>query len=396
MWQFGETVYTNNMPSNQHALPPLFINAKRYLRFVFASLLLHFVALFFIQLPTRPIAINEQQERIIAISMEEDQSQRPTDQFSAQVPTAKINVQRSPQPARQSLPTEATASINSSNNEFNTPDEQPTLNEKVDQLDKAAAADGEKADTASTPGNNTETQKETTAEVQKELPASAPALIVKPLASAHLEMLVTRTEESGRTGLGSASLTWKNSNDRYEMSIEASVSFVLARVNLYKLSSVGRLGENGIAPETSTEARLRRAETATHFQHDDKLISFSATSKKIPLEAGAQDKASVVMQLAAIGNADEKQFYAGREILIQVAEERDALPFLFVVVGQEVIESKLGTLSTWHLVRPPRPGSYNSRLDIWFAPSVGWYPVQITNTERNGNITTQTVTKITH
>ncbi|MBX9899244.1 MAG: DUF3108 domain-containing protein [Burkholderiaceae bacterium] len=383
------------MPLNQATLPPLLINTKRYFRFVFASLLLHFFALLFIELPTRPVAINEQQERIIAISMEEDQSQRQTDQFSARVPAAKSRPQRLPQSERQALRSVGSASVHTSNNIFNTPDEQPPLEEKVDQLNTVAAQGAEKSDTAATASINIVTPKES-AEVPKEAAAPAPTLVVKPLASAHLEMLVTRKEESGRTGLGAASLTWKNSEDRYELNIEASVSFVLARVNLYKLSSVGRLGENGIAPETSTEARLRRAETATHFQHEDKLISFSATSKKITMEAGAQDKASVVMQLAAIGNADEKQFYVGREILIQVAEERDALPFLFVVVGQEMIESKLGTLQTWHLVRPPRPGSYNSRLDLWFAPSLGWYPVQITNTERNGNITTQTVTKITH
>lgn len=383
------------MPLNQATLPPLPINTKRYFRFVFASLLLHFFALLFIELPTRPVAINEQQERIIAISMEEAQSQRQTDQFSAQVPAAKSRPQRLPQLERQALRNAATASVHALSNIISTPDEQPPLEEKVDQPNTVAAQGAEKSDAAATASINIATPKES-AEVAKEAAAPAPTLVVKPLASAHLEMLVTRKEESGRTGLGAASLTWKHSEDRYELNIEASVSFVLARVNLYKLSSIGRLGENGIAPETSTEARLRRAETATHFQHDDKLISFSATSKKITMEAGAQDKASVVMQLAAIGNADEKQFYVGREILIQVAEERDALPFLFVVVGQEMIESKLGTLQTWHLVRPPRPGSYNSRLDLWFAPSLGWYPVQITNTERNGNITTQTVTKITH
>lgn len=396
MQLFGETVYTNNMPLNQDTLSPLLINTKRYFRFVFASLLLHFVALLLIELPTRPVAINEQKERIIAISMEEDQSQRQTDQFSAQVPTAKSHTQRPPQLERQALRNTGTASVHASSNIISTPDEQATLEEKVDQLNTVVAQSTENVDATANPSIETEAQKEKSADVPQEPASSPPTLAVKPLASAHLEMLVTRKEESGRTGIGAASLTWKNNHDRYEMSIEASVSFVLARVNLYKLSSVGRLGENGIAPETSTEARLRRAETATHFQHDDKLISFSATSKKIPMEAGAQDKASVVMQLAAIGNADENQFYVGREILVQVAEERDALPFLFVVVGQEMIDSQLGTLQTWHLVRPPRPGSYNSRLDLWFAPSLGWYPVQITNTERNGNITTQTVTKITH
>ena len=61
---------------------------------------------------------------------------------------------------------------------------------------------------------------------------------------------------------------------------------------------------------------------------------------------------------------------------------------------QEELETKLGKLMTWHLSRPPKPGSYNSRLEVWLAPEHDWYPVQIRNTEASGAVTTQTVTKI--
>jgi hypothetical protein len=46
---------------------------------------------------------------------------------------------------------------------------------------------------------------------------------------------------------------------------------------------------------------------------------------------------------------------------------------------------------TVHITRPPKPGSYNSQLDIWLAPSLGWYPVQIRNTESSGTVTNQIV-----
>ena len=66
----------------------------------------------------------------------------------------------------------------------------------------------------------------------------------------------------------------------------------------------------------------------------------------------------------------------------------------FVVSDQETIESKLGHLATWHIVRPPRPGVYSSRIDVWLAPELNWLPVQIRNTEANGAITTQTIRQI--
>jgi hypothetical protein len=77
-----------------------------------------------------------------------------------------------------------------------------------------------------------------------------------------------------------------------------------------------------------------------------------------------------------------------------VGEDKDASVFRFVLVGQEEIDTPLGRLLTWHLSRPPRPGAYNSRLDVWLAPSLGWVPVRIDNIESSGATTTQTVKNI--
>ena len=113
------------------------------------------------------------------------------------------------------------------------------------------------------------------------------------------------------------------------------------------------------------------------------------------MENGAQDAVSLLIQLAAIGYANAAQFETGKEFTIQVAEGKDATPFLFQVIGEEEIDSKLaadtGKIMTVHITRPPKPGFYNSQLDIWLAPSLGWYPVQIRNTESSGTVTNQIV-----
>lgn len=213
--------------------------------------------------------------------------------------------------------------------------------------------------------------------------------------SVRIEMALVRTKPDASQNYGVGSINWTVKDGKYSMSIDAGLDLVITSFNLYKLTSEGRLDKFGITPEISTEARRTRASTATHFHHDDKTISFSASSKIVPMNDGVQDKASFLMQLAAIGYADEKQFYAGQDIEIQVAEERDATLFHFLVLGKEEINIKLGNISAWHLRRSPRPGSYNSQLDIWLAPEFGWYPVQIRNTESNGTVTEQTATKVT-
>ena len=234
-------------------------------------------------------------------------------------------------------------------------------------------------------------------ETSPEIPPSpAPAqYAVRAPESVRIEMALVRTKPDASQNHGIGSIIWTVKDGRYSMSIEAGLDLLITSFNLYKMTSEGRLDKFGITPEISTEARRTRASTATHFHHDDKTISFSSSSKIVAMDDGAQDKASFLMQLAAIGYADEKQIFAGKEIELQVAEEKDAALFHFLVIGKEELNTKLGKMPTWHLLRAPKPGTYNSQLDIWLAPELGWYPVQIRNTEKNGTITEQTVTKLT-
>ena len=145
-------------------------------------------------------------------------------------------------------------------------------------------------------------------------------------------------------------------------------------------------------PTLMTEKRRGRSMTATHFDRKDGRLSFSASAANYPLAWGAQDKASVPLQLTAIARGDPQQLSGNIDIL--VGEDRDASVFSFVVLGQEQIDTGMGRIATWHLTRPPKPGSYNSRLDLWLAPDYGWVPVQIRNLEASGAVTTQTANKI--
>ncbi len=217
-----------------------------------------------------------------------------------------------------------------------------------------------------------------------------------PPAELQMEVSYAKVNDSPTTGV--ATLTWERDIEKYKISIEVGINLLITKLNLMTITSEGYSAIYGLMPVVSHDIRRTRAATAIHFNHKDKVISFSSSNKSIPMENGAQDAASILMQLAAIGAANKSQLEAGREFSIQVAEGRDATPFLFRVIGEEEIESKLepetGKLTTIHITRPPKPGFYNSKLDIWLAPSLGWYPVQIRNTESNGTVTNQVVTSI--
>lgn len=211
--------------------------------------------------------------------------------------------------------------------------------------------------------------------------------------SADFDMDVARVDADGTRWSGSASMRWHTDGSQYQASVEAGLNLLVTRLNLLVMRSTGSIDDYGIAPATSTQKRARRAETATHFNREAATITFSASERSFPLLVGAQDMTTVPFQLGGIGRADPNQF--ATDIDMQVGEDRTANIFRFRLVGEEELETGLGKVKTWHLTRPPRPGSYTSRLDIWLAPALNWLPVQLRNTEASGALTTQTVSRIT-
>ncbi len=234
-----------------------------------------------------------------------------------------------------------------------------------------------------------------------ETPPSAPPPVAEALrryqtnvpASAEFDLQVDRRDADGTKWTGVAVMSWQNKGDSYRLSLEVGLSMLITRINLLVLSSEGVIDASGVVPVKATEKRRGRAQTATHFDAAGKTIRFSATTATAPWQEGAQDKASLPFQLAAIGRADVHQLAGNIDIL--VGEEKEATVFRFQLVGEETLDTSMGRLQTWHLRRPPKRGSYSSQLDIWLAPSLQWYPVQIRNTEANGALTTQTVSKLT-
>lgn len=203
---------------------------------------------------------------------------------------------------------------------------------------------------------------------------------------------VARVDADGTEWSGEALLAWQLNEDSYRIQVEAGIRMVFTRVNLVVLSSEGAVAVTGFAPIKMTEKRRGRAMTATHFDWGKSRITFSASQATHALPPGAQDKASIPLQLTAIARGDPKQLTG--DIDIFVGEDRDAAIYRFKVVGQEEIDTPLGKLQTWRLTRPPQAGSYRSTLDIWLAPAHGWYPVRIRSSEANGALTTQTVNNI--
>lgn len=248
----------------------------------------------------------------------------------------------------------------------------------VEPVTEVAAA---KAEEAAAPANAEDTAPAVSAAGDAPAPVEQAARYkVDPPPSVELKYDVVALQK-GRNVYGRGKITWQAEGNSYTVTGEAGILFI----SVLDFKSEGMIDEFGVAPVIYSEKRFRKPETNTHFHRERNTISFSASTAAYPRKGGEQDRASIIWQLAGIGRGDSQAFVPEAEINVFVAGVRDAETWRIRVIGEEEVEVGTGKINAWHVVRIPRPGSYDQKLDIWLAPRQEWYPVKLRYTETNGD-----------
>ena len=204
--------------------------------------------------------------------------------------------------------------------------------------------------------------------------------------SARLDYAVTASAGDAAQpprSLGSASLEWRSGDQGYRLAL-------LGAGVLGELSSTGHPSDAGLVP-----VQARAADGGViDFDWDQARVrfagSFAGSSDSAAISADAQDRASMLMRLAAIGLAAPGQLDAGIEL--QVAGANGIGTVRFENAGMETIDTPLGAIECLHLRQQTSAGQ--ARLEIWLAPQRSWYPLQLRLTAADGSVLTQTVTAI--
>jgi Protein of unknown function (DUF3108) len=189
-------------------------------------------------------------------------------------------------------------------------------------------------------------------------------------------VLSTGTE----TQTGSGTLEWSSDGRTYQLVLEAKkfgISFL-------RQTSAGNVSEAGLKPDRYTDKRGLRSEQATHFQPDKGVISFANNKPNAPWISGAQDRLSVMMQLAGMVSGDPEKMLAQRTISMPVASTDDTETWTFALEGRDELKLPAGTTTALHLVRYPRK-EFDRKVELWLAPQLDYMPVRIKQTEQNGN-----------
>ncbi|WP_144144069.1 DUF3108 domain-containing protein [Paraburkholderia sp. BCC1884] len=173
---------------------------------------------------------------------------------------------------------------------------------------------------------------------------------------------------------------WTSNAQSYEMVVSVPLPFV----GTFVYSSHGRIDAFGLAPDQYIEKRGHRAEDVAIFNRTDKKIAFTRTPATLPLPDGAQDRFSMVMQLASLVRGDPAAYKPGVTRQFFVVDNDSGENWPIVTIGDETIRTAQGYLDTRHFKRLPRHDGDMRRIDVWLAPSLGWLPARIVQTEPNG------------
>lgn len=176
-------------------------------------------------------------------------------------------------------------------------------------------------------------------------------------------------------------LLWIASSQQYQAQLSVNALGFSRQQN-----SRGRIGRSGLLPERFSDKF--RSEVAAHFDYDTARVTFSANTPEVALQAGAQDRLSVLIQLAALVASQPQRFEPGSQISIQTVGPRDAAVWIFSFGAQENLDLPSGRRQGIKVVRLPRQ-PYDQKLEVWLAPSLSYLPARIRITESNGDFIDQ-------
>ena len=113
-------------------------------------------------------------------------------------------------------------------------------------------------------------------------------------------------------------------------------------------------------------------------------MTFSANTPDVSLLSGAQDRLSIMIELATMFASTPGQYPPATTIAIQTIGPRDADTWVFTVGEQETLSLPGGELATVKLLRNARQ-EFDQKVELWLAPALDYLPARVRITESNGD-----------
>jgi Protein of unknown function (DUF3108) len=216
----------------------------------------------------------------------------------------------------------------------------------------------------------------TTATATAETGLPAPAFTALSSGQHTYRVVVTKR---GNSTQGEARLSWQQDGEKYALELS-----IAAPIELLNYKSSGTLTPQGLMPLDFYDKTLFKSTVAAHFVYAQNKITFSTTPTETELIPGAQDRNSVLMHIAGLLAADPARYTPGTTFSIQIANAREAEPWLFTVNEPETLNLQTGSHIALRITRNPRR-EFDRKIELWFVPAMNYLPVRYRQTESNGD-----------
>lgn len=213
-------------------------------------------------------------------------------------------------------------------------------------------------------------------ELRPSTPRATPGVQARYAEPARLLYDVQAGDSSSYSAQGE--LLWQPAAGQYSARLDMS----LFGFRLRSWTSKGALAAHGLQPALFGD-RARGPEQTTQFQRSKGVITFSENTEQVPLQPGAQDKLSALLQLSALVAGAPDAYPAGTVVRFQAADAHHAEVWSFKATAAETLRLPGGELSTLKFSKAPT-GSFSQGMDVWLAPSQQYLPVRLRITEGNG------------
>lgn len=237
------------------------------------------------------------------------------------------------------------------------------------------------ADTATASNSTANTPPEATAPPPPAGASQTPVTAIALPPSVRLAYKMTG-QAKGMTYHANAELGWHQAGGSYDARMTVSALFLGSR----SMASTGQVDAGGLAPTRFSDKS--RSEVAAHFEADKARITFSANTPAVPWIKGAQDRVSVFLQLGGMLAGSPASFPVGSSISLYTVGPRDADTWTFLVEAEESVSLPFGDIVALRLTRQPRR-EYDQKVEVWYAPSLGYLPVRSKITQYNGDFVDQ-------
>jgi len=177
---------------------------------------------------------------------------------------------------------------------------------------------------------------------------------------------------------GQAQVEWLRKGRDYQVHLDVGVGPSFAPLITRRMSSQGQLTPEGIAPQRydeETRVILGDARRVSVFFLGGEIQLASGVREPAP--RGAQDSASQFVQLTWLFLTGREPLQAGRVIEFPLVLPRRQYAWQYQVIGEEVLDTPMGQVATWH-VKPSRTaGGGDLTAEVWLAPTLQYLPVRL-------------------